>query len=261
MRLYGGFIGKAQGLDKTRLELGEVVQRAAQERHVAVDGAAASQTGDSLRDHRLEDRGGDVLFLSALVEQRLDIGLGKDTAARCDGVDDRVVFGELVEAAGIRIQKACHLVDKRTRTACAGTVHALLDAAVKVDDLGIFSAKLDRNICLGDERLDSVLVCDDLLDKGNLKPASQKQAAATGDGHSCRNVSHLFEGFRDDLYNRSADVGVVTAIDGIGHVVCCIQCEQLDGGRPDIDADTERAIRSCCHVVSILQGAFVRGDP
>ncbi len=68
-------------------QLGEVLQRAAQEGNVAADGAAARQAGDGLGDHGLEDGRGDVLGAGALVEQRLHVGLGKDAAAAGDGID------------------------------------------------------------------------------------------------------------------------------------------------------------------------------
>ena len=45
--------------------------------------------------------------------------------------------------------KRSHLVNKRTGTTGADTVHTLLYiAAFKINDLSIFSAKLDRNIGL-----------------------------------------------------------------------------------------------------------------
>ena len=67
------------------------------------DGVAARQAGDGLVGNGLEDGGGDILRARALVQQRLDVGLGEDAAAAGDGVDLRGPLGELVQAGGVRV--------------------------------------------------------------------------------------------------------------------------------------------------------------
>ena len=146
-------------------QLGEVLQRAAQEGDVAANGTAARQARDGLGHDGLEDGSGDVLGAGALVEQRLHVGLGKYAAAAGDGIDGGGVGRELVEAARVGVQQGCHLVDERARAAGAGAVHALLDAVVKVDDLGVLTAQLDGDIGGRDEGLDGALAGDDFLDK------------------------------------------------------------------------------------------------
>ena len=98
-------------------------------------GTAARQARDSLGHDSLEDGGRHVLGAGAFVEQRLDVGLGKDAAAAGDWIDGGGVGRELVEAAGVGVQQSGHLVDERASAAGAGAVHALLDAVVEVDDL------------------------------------------------------------------------------------------------------------------------------
>jgi hypothetical protein len=56
--------------DERRPQLGQEVQRAAEEDHLAADRVAAGQAGDGLGGDGLEDRGGDVGVRGALVEQR-----------------------------------------------------------------------------------------------------------------------------------------------------------------------------------------------
>ena len=165
-------------------QLGEVLQRAAQEGDVAADGAAARQTRDGLGHDGLEDGGSHVLGAGALVEQRLNVGLGKDTAAAGDGIDGGGVGRELVEAAGVGVEQGGHLVDEGARTAGAGAVHALLDAVIEVDDLGVLAAQLDGDVGSGDEGLDGALAGDDLLDKLQAEPLGEQQAARAGDGAS-----------------------------------------------------------------------------
>ncbi len=86
-------------------QLGEVLERAAEEGHVAADGVTARQARDRLVGDGLEDGGGDVLARRALVEQGLDVGLGEDTAAARDRVDVGGGFGQLVEARRVRLEQ------------------------------------------------------------------------------------------------------------------------------------------------------------
>ena len=69
----GVLLVQLQRADKRRLELGEEVQRAAEEGDMAADRLAAGETGDGLIDHGLEDRGGQVLLRSPLIDQRLNV--------------------------------------------------------------------------------------------------------------------------------------------------------------------------------------------
>ena len=76
-----------QRLDKALSESLAVVERAAEEHDLAVDAASLCQPRDGLVDDRLIDRGGDVRLGRALIDQRLDIGLCEDAAARRDRID------------------------------------------------------------------------------------------------------------------------------------------------------------------------------
>ncbi len=163
-------------------QLGEVLQRAAQEGDVAADGTAARQARDSLGHNGLEDGSGHVLGAGALVEQRLDVGLGKDAAAAGDGIDGGGVGRKLVEAARVGVQQGCHLIDERACAAGAGAVHALLDAVVEVDDLGVLAAQLDGDIGGRDEGLDGAFTGNYLLDKLQVEPLRQQQTARAGNG-------------------------------------------------------------------------------
>ena len=75
------------------------------------------------------------------------------------------------------MQQSGHLVDERARAAGAGAVHALLDAIIEVDNLGVLAAQLDGDIGGRDEGLDGTLAGDDLLDKLQIEPLGQQQAA------------------------------------------------------------------------------------
>ena len=84
-------------------QLGEILQRAAQEGDVAADGTAARQARDGLGHDGLEDGSGDVLGAGAFVEQRLHVSLGEDAAAAGNGIDGGGVGREFVKAAGVGV--------------------------------------------------------------------------------------------------------------------------------------------------------------
>ena len=222
-------------------QLGEVLQRAAQEGDVAADGTAARQARDGLGHDGLEDGSGHVLGAGALVEQRLHVGLGKDAAAAGDGIDGGGVGRELVEAAGIGMQQGCHLIDERARAAGAGAVHALLDAVVKVDDLGVLAAQLDGDIGGRDEGLDGTLAGDDLLDKLQVEPLGQQQAARTGDGTGHLGRRQHGRSTLEQVAGAGTDVGVVALVLGVDDLVVVVEHGELDGGGAHVDAQVQVA--------------------
>ncbi len=230
---------EVEGLVEALAKLGEVLERAAEEGDVAADGVAAGQARHGLVGHRLEDGGGDVGRRGALVEQGLDVGLGEDAAATRDGVDVRGVAGQLVEAGGVGVEQRRHLVDERARATGAGAVHALLDAVVEVDDLGVLAAELDGAVGLRDERLDGALGGDDLLDELEVEPLGQQEAAGTGDGHAHGGAAHVGAGALEELLGRGADVGVVALVVGVDQLAVGVEHGHLDGGGADVDAEAE----------------------
>ena len=101
-----------EGADERCAELIQKVQRSAEKGDMAADRLAAGETGDRLVHNRLKDGGGKVFSGGSLVDQRLDIGLGKDTAARGDRINRLVILGVFVQSCGIGLDQGCHLVDK-----------------------------------------------------------------------------------------------------------------------------------------------------
>ena len=100
-RVYGGFLRQMQGADKGGLQLRQEVQRPAQKGHGAPDGLAAGKAGDGLVHHRLKNGGSQIGLGGTLVDQGLDIRLGKHAAPGGDGIDLLVLLCRLVEAGGI----------------------------------------------------------------------------------------------------------------------------------------------------------------
>ena len=222
-------------------QLGEVLQRAAQEGDVAADGTAARQARDGLGHDGLEDGGSHVFGAGALVEQRLHVGLGKDAAAAGDGIDGGGVGRELVEAARVGVQQGCHLVDERARAAGAGAVHALLDPVVEVDDLGVLSAQLDGDIGGRDEGLDGTLAGDDLLDKLQVEPLGQQQAARAGNGAGHLGRRQHGRSALEQVAGAGTDVGVVALVLGVDDLVVVVEHGELNGGGAHVDAQMQAA--------------------
>ena len=94
-----------QGADKGRAQLRKKMKRTAEECNIAADRLAAGQTADGLVDNRLENGGGQILFGSAFVDQRLDIRLGENAAAGRDRIDCLVIFRVLIQT-GMRPSEA-----------------------------------------------------------------------------------------------------------------------------------------------------------
>ena len=155
----------------------QVLQGAAQEGDMAADGPAACQTGNGLGHNRLEDGSGNVFPLRTLVQKRLDVGFRENAATARDGIQDGVLGGQIIQTGSVGIKQCRHLVDEGAGTARTGSVHALFDAVVEVDDLRILAAQFDGDVGLGNEGLDSGLAGDDFLDERDIKPLGQKQAA------------------------------------------------------------------------------------
>ena len=116
---------------------------------MSADRFAAGKTADRLIDNCLENRSRQIFSGSTFVDQGLDICFGKYTASCSDRVDCLVIFGIFVQSCCISLDERCHLVDKRTGTTCTDTIHTLFYiTAFKINDLRIFTAKLDGNIGL-----------------------------------------------------------------------------------------------------------------
>ena len=222
-------------------QLGEVLQRAAQEGDVAANGTAARQARDGLGHDGLEDGGRHVLGAGAFVKQRLHVSLGKDAAAAGDGIDGGSVGRELVEAARVGVQQGCHLVDEGARAAGAGAVHTLLDTVVKVDDLGVLAAQLDGDIGGRDESLDGALAGNDLLDKLQVEPLGQQQAARTGNGTGHLGRRQHGRSALEQVAGAGTDVGVVALVLGVDDLVVVVEHGELNGGGAHVDAQVQVA--------------------
>jgi len=230
-------------LVEARAQFGEVLERATEKRDIAADGMAAGEAGDGLVGNGLEDGGSHVLARRTFVEQRLHVRFGEDATTRRDGVDVRGALGEFVETCGVRLHERGHLIDEGTRAASAGTVHALLDAIVEVDDLRILATKLDGTVGLRNERLHGTLRGDDLLNELQAKPLCKQHATRAGDRDAHGRVPENPLGLLEDLSRGRLDVGVVTFVVGVDKAAIAVDDSKLDRGGTHIDAQAQAGVR------------------
>ena len=125
------------------------MERAAKECHASAYRLSAGKSRDSLIYYRLEYRGGKVCLCRALVYQRLNVCLCKNSASCRDRIYHIVVLRLAIKSLGICLKERRHLIDKRSRAARANAVHSLLKAAREVYYLRILAAKLDSDVGLG----------------------------------------------------------------------------------------------------------------
>ena len=230
-------IVELQGADECLSKLGQEVKRSSEERNVAADRLAARKSADRLIDDCLENRCGQIRLGGALIDQRLNIGLGKYTAARRDGVERLVILRVLIQAGSIRLKKRRHLVNKRAGTSGADAVHALLNISVfKVNDLRVLAAQLNRHICLRRKELQRCGNGDDLLGKRHLQVLCQGKSSGSGDDRSRGNVSELFASFSKQRCERGLDIGVMALIIREQQLELRVQHRDLDRRGTDIDS-------------------------
>ena len=224
------FLIKLKRLIETLAQLRQVLQRTTQERNITPDGTSACKTRDSLRHHRLKNGSSNVFLQRAFVQQRLHVGFRENAAAACNGINGGVLGSQLVQAARIGVQKACHLVDERARAAGARAVHALLDAVVEEDDLCVFATQLNGNVRFGDERLNCGFAGNNFLHELNVEPLRQKQATRAGNGNGQRQVAVFHGGFLEHFHDGRAHVRVVAAIHRPQDFVLIVQNCKFDSG-------------------------------
>ena len=188
------------------------MQRTAEKRDIAADRPAAGQTGDGLIHHCLKDGGGEIGRRGALVDERLNVGFGKDSAACGNGVDLGRLFRGAIESLRVGLEQSGHLVDEGACAPGAYAVHPFLRGAGEVDDLGILPAELDGDIRSGKARAQRGSDSDDLLHEGNLQSPGEAKRAGSGDPGEKHAVADLLPGIREQICKRLTGVSTMTPV-------------------------------------------------
>ena len=198
------------------------MQRTAQKCNAATDRLTAGQARNGLVHNRLENRRSQVRLGGALVDQGLNIGLGKHTAAGGDGVDDLIIPGRFVQARGVGLQQRSHLVDERTGAAGADAVHPLFQAALKINNLGVLTAQLNGHVGLRSGVFQSGGHRHHLLDKADAKGLPQIDRAGAGNTDPKPARTKLLPRFLQQSRQRLLGLGHVTAVHAKNHFLLLI---------------------------------------
>ena len=97
------FIVQFQCADKCFAQLREKVKRSSEECDVSANRFTTSQSADRLVDNCLEYRSSKVFFGSTVVDQRLDICLGKYTTSCGNGIESFIIFRIFIQSGGISL--------------------------------------------------------------------------------------------------------------------------------------------------------------
>ena len=235
-RIHRGLLRQLQGADKGRFQFCQEVQRASQECHTAPDGLAAGQTGNGLIHHRLENRSCQISTGGPLVDQGLDIRLGKHAAPGGNGIDLFIVLRRLIQPLGIGLQQRCHLVNKGTGSSGAHAVHPFLQAAGEIDDLGILTPQLNGHVGLGGTSFQGSGHSHHLLNKFDLHGLTQVDGTGAGDLGFQNAGSQGLAGLHQQVVKSLLGMGVVSAVLPKKHFPLLIENHQLDCGGADINA-------------------------
>ena len=237
LRYDGVFLIQFESADKGFLQLGKEMERTSEKSDVAADRLSAGKAGDRLIDYRLENGRGKIFLGRALVDQRLDIRLGKYAAARRDGIKSFVILRVFVQTGSVRLQKRGHLVDKGTCSSGTDTVHTLFDiAALKIDDLGVLAAQLDRHVGLGRGFLESGGYCDNFLNKRNLQMVGKSKPAGSGDHRMESDFPQSVVCFLEKISQSFLDIGEMSLIVGEQKIFIFIKNRDLYGGGSDVNS-------------------------
>ena len=145
--------------------------------------------------------------------------------------------GIFVETGGVRLEQGSHLVDEGSGSAGADAVHALLDGAVfEIDNLGVLTAKLDRDIGLRRNLLQCGGDSDHFLREGHADAVCERKSARAGDDRVHRDIAARVEGLRNEVAQGRLDIRVVTLVIGEEKVMVRVQKSDLDRGGANIDS-------------------------
>ena len=258
-----GFVAfQMQCFDKTLLQSAAEEQRTAQKQNllriavlVTTDAASLSKPRNGLIDNRLINAGGDIGFVCALIEQRLNIGFGKDTAAGGDRVNTLMLHAQRVHIPRREIEQCRHLVDEGTRTAGTGTVHAFIHCAVKEDDLCIFAAEFYDGRGVRCKHFDNFTCRKDLLDKRNADGLRKTETGRTGNGGRNCNLAVQRKTVEqiEDLFANAGKVPLVGFVNDLfdigGTVVPAVGKDELCGCGTDIDAEKISLVHELPHIM------------
>ena len=181
LREYNVLVLKLQSFYKSLSKLRQKRQRSAQKSHLPPYGVSAGQSAYGLVDDSLKNGRSKIRHRSSVVYEGLDVGLCEYAAPCGYRIYHLVAFGRLVKSSRVGVKEYCHLVYERTGTACAGSVHSLLDGCAVECNLRVLSSQLYGYVRLRNESLHGAAAGYNLLLKRNSQNRCKGKPARSGD--------------------------------------------------------------------------------
>ena len=231
-----------EGADKRRVER----ERATFKDHGRFDFHTLGKATDGLFRDGMEAGKGDVFLGDAVVQHRLDVGLGEHAATARNFVDLLTTLGKAFEGFGLDAQKFGHLVDKCTRTAGAHAVHThvrgneLAGGLVFFEEhhLCILSAEFDGDPGFRISRTHLKGVCLDFLHKEGVGGFGEGLTATAAEGDPEILIGEKSMGLAQHFENLLCLHGVVALVGIMQKLVgLWIDNRDLHGGGTNVHAD------------------------
>ena len=205
-----------------------------QEHNLALDFPPLNQPGNGLIHHCLINTGSYVAFVSALVQQRLNIRFGKHAAAGGNGINPIRMLAGFVHFIHGHVQQHSHLVNKSACTAGTGTIHSFIHTALEEDHLGVLAPKLDDHPGIRGKGTHAGSCGIHFLGKENACSLCSTQTCRTGNGHREGLLFQQRRHIMQHVHQRFPDAGKMPLITLENHLLIFHQ-HQLGGGGANID--------------------------
>ena len=211
--------------------------------------SATGKGAYSLEGSCMKYRCGYVFSGDAPAQEGLEIGLGKDAAAGCNGVYAGSLSGKVIEFGNRHIQKNGHLVNECACTTGATSVHSYVrpKVVIKKNNLGIFPAHFYEGPDIKIYIFDKAGRGHHLLDKRNVKRLSRPHAGGACYRDLNRDISQLVKGFLKDVSRHLYGLTLMTLIAGKEEPVEAVIYHHLCRGGADINPCRITHLPFICH--------------
>ena len=214
------FLPQTQALGINRHKLRVKKQRAAFKDDRRTDLQPLGQTAYGLFGHGMETGQGQVCLGHALIQQRLNVRLGKNTAPAGHIVDAPSLFGQRVQLFHRHFQESGHLIQKRTGSAGAASVHphvgghqpARIFVFTEEDNLGILAAQFNGHAGVGMKFSHGKGVGHHFLDVRRIQFRRQSPGAASAENGHHRFAGKLLRQIGNEFPSRLTLSGAVTFV-------------------------------------------------
>ena len=227
-----------QYLVKAFAQHGHEGQRPAEIKDFPFHGPPLGQAADGLVDHGIKNAGRNVALFRALVEQGLNIALGKHAAAGSDRINPLMLLGQRIHIRRVHIQQRGHLVDERASSTGTSAVHARLHSAAEENNLGVLPAQFDDTVRAGHIVLRRHFRGIYLLHKLNICIFRHAHAGTAGNGQTpLPLIGKFFQNRLQHLHRFGSDLRKMALISLIYNLVFLIQHNAFDRCGTHIQTD------------------------